>query len=217
MSSPAHRGKWILGAILTVTAAGSAFAFIPNASGSQSSVQSVMATDSSQVAAVKATFTAAITADREMQAPAASTSYEKSANTAVSAGKTAPTMSAADRDTQSQNGKAALAKYFSPGQAKHEEVGLTNAVNAEADPKFRNLGSGVKNLKFDNVAVSGNTATLTAEVTTWAKFQQQQPNGDWATASPVNVMTYTATMTLNSSGQWIVSSMTGDFAPGEGP
>jgi hypothetical protein len=101
--------------------------------------------------------------------------------------------------------------------AQHEQVGLTNAVNAEADPKFRNVGSGVSKVKFDSVAVSGNTATLRAEVTTWAKFQQQQNDGKWATANPVNVMIYNVTMTRNSSGQWLVSSMVGDFAPGEGP
>ena len=114
-------------------------------------------------------------------------------------------------------GKAALTRYFTPAQARHEDIGLTNAVSAEADPRFRNLGSGVSKVVFDQVAVSGNTATLRVEITAWAKFQQRQPTGTWATASPVNVMIYTVTMIRSSSGQWLVSSMVGDFAPGKGP
>jgi len=176
----------------------------------------MVASDSNQTSAVEAIFTSAIEADREAQAPSAS-AYGNTANAVVSAGRVAPAASAAVRNTQLQDGKSALAKYFAPAQAKHEEIGLINAVKAEADPKFRNLGSGVKNVKFDSVAVSGNTAILSAEVTAWAKFQQQGNNGNWATANPVNVMIYNVTMIRNSSGQWIVSSMVGDFAPGEGP
>ncbi len=44
-----------------------------------------------------------------------------------------------------------------------------------------------------------------------------QPNGKWLTANPVNVMDYTATLEQNQTGQWLVSSLVGDFVPGEGP
>jgi hypothetical protein len=211
-----RRGRWLAGAALAAAAAGSTFAFLPTASGAQSAIGSIIASDSNQTSVVEAAFTSAIEADREAQAPSAS-AYGNAANAAASAGRVAPVASAALRNKQLQDGKSALARYFAPGQAKHEEIGLTNAVNAEADPKFRNLGSGVKKVKFDSVAVSGDTATLRAEVTAWAKFQQQESNGNWATANPVNVMIYNVTMTRNSSGQWMVSSMVGDFAPGEAP
>jgi hypothetical protein len=211
-----RRARWLAGAAVAAAAAGSAFAFIPTASGTQTAIQSAIAADSNQTTAVQAAFTAAIQADRRAQAPSA-VAYGTMANAAVRAGRVAPMASAAVRSAQLLAGKAVLAKYFAPAQARHEDIGLTNAVSAEADPRFRNLGSGASKVVFDQVAVSANTATLRAEVTTWAKFQQRQPTGTWATANPVNVMVYTVTMIRNSSGKWLVSSMVGDFAPGKGP
>lgn len=216
MRTLGNRGRWLVGGILVATAAGSTFAFIPQASGSQSLIQSIIGSDSSQTSAVETAFTSAIRADQEMQAPPPSL-YATTANTEASARLTAPAASQAVRNAQLRDGKAALSRYFTPAQARHEQTGLTNAVDAEADPEFRNLGSGVSKVIFDSVAVSGDTATLRAEVTSWAKFQQQQDNGGWATASPVNVMRYNVTMIRNGSGRWLVSSMTGDFAPGSGP
>ncbi|MGH3627416.1 MAG: hypothetical protein ACRDRL_08270 [Sciscionella sp.] len=216
MHAMGRRASWLTGAAVVAAAGGSAFAFVSTASGSQTTVTSTISADSSQVSAVKSAFTAAITADRQAQAPA-TTTYGAKANAAVSAGGVAPAVASDVRQAQLQDGKASLAKYFTPAQAKHEALGLTNAVNAEADPKFRNLGSGVSKVVYDQVAVSGDTATLRAEVTAWAKFQQQQSNGAWTTDNPVAVMIYSVTMVRNASGQWQVSSMVGDFAPGEGP
>lgn len=210
------RGRWIAGTALVAAAAGSAFTLIPSASGSPTTIQSAVASDGNQTSAVQSAFTSAIEADRAAQAPSA-TAYGNAATAAANSGHAASMAPASVRAAQAQSGKAAMEKYFSPEQAKHEETGLANAVKAESDPKFRNLGSGVKQVKFDSVTVSGSTATLRAEVTAWAKFQQQQSNGDWKTASPVNVMIYNVKMAKNASGQWIVSSMEGDFAPGEGP
>jgi len=211
-----RRARWLAGAVVSAAAAGSAFAFIPAASGTQTGIQSAIASDSNQTSAVESAFSTAIRADRQAQAPSAS-AYGTMANAAVRAGHVAPMTPAAVRNTQLLAGKAVLAKYFSPAQARHEDIGVTNAVKAEADPRFRNLGSGVSKVVFSTVAVSGDTATLRAEVTAWAKFQQRQPTGSWATANPVNVMIYTVTMVRNSAGQWLVNSMVGDFAPGEGP
>lgn len=221
-----RRGKWLAGIGLTVAAVGSAFAFIPTASGAPSEIQSLIASDSNQTSTVESTFTAAITVDRQSQAPGTAalaahatdnaSAYRSKVNTAVANGKVAPSASSAVRQSQKSDGELAIGKYFAPGQAKHEEIGMNNAIQAESDPKFRNLGAGVSGVKFDNVAVSGNTATLTAEVRIWSKFQQQQADGSWTTSEPTNVMVYNVTMT-RESGKWVVDSMVGDFAPGEGP
>lgn len=222
-----RRGKWLAGSALAVAAVGGAFAFIPTASGAPSAIQSVIASDSSQTSTVESTFTAAITADRQSQAPGSAataanatadnaSTYRAQVNTAVAGGKVAPAASSAVRQSQKSDGELAIGKYFTPGQAKHEEIGMNNAIQAESDPKFRNLGAGVSSVKYDNVAVSGNTATLTADVTIWSKFQQQQADGSWTTSDPTNVMVYSVTMS-RESGKWLVDSMVGDFAPGEGP
>lgn len=198
-----HPARWLAGTVALGIAGGLAFVILPTSSHPSrfpaANQSQVVTSGPGQTSIVEATFTKAIQTDREIQAP----SSPPPATTAV-------------RKAQLQNGEAALARYFVPAVASREEQGLINAVNAEANPNFRNIGSGVKNVKFDSVAVSGSTATLTADVTTWAKFQQQD-NGSWVTSDPVNVMIYNMTMTRNSSGQWIVSSMVGDFAPGQGP
>lgn len=226
------RAKLLVGALVVTGAAGAAIVVATTgtgvASGSVGSAASAIAADSSQVPQVKAAFTAAITADQQSGAPAtaatavnttndAAATYGAKVNAAVAAKGLAPAASDTVRQAQQQDGKRVLAKYFGSSQVKHEEIGLNNAVQAEADPKFRNIGAGVSNVKFDEVAISGNTATLTAEVTIWSKFQQVQANGSWTTADPVNVMVYHVTMERGTAGQWVVNSMTGDFAPGQAP
>jgi hypothetical protein len=225
------RAKLVVG---TLAAAGAAGIFVAASSGSGTAAGSVgggtsaIALDSSQIDQVEAAFSAAITADQQTGAPGtaamavhatadAAASYRTRVDAAIAAGRRAPAAGSAVRQAQQQDGERALAKYFGPAQAKHEEIGLRNAVQAETDPKFINLGAGVSKIKFDEVAVSDNTATLTAEVTIWSKFQQEQANGSWSTSDPVNVMDYDVTMQLAASGQWIVGSMVGDFAPGQAP
>jgi hypothetical protein len=219
MSSRTHprRTRLLIGAIGVTTAGGAlAFTFISSAAGTENTVATTVNADAAQVPQVKTAFTSAIQADRAAMAPAAAT-YGTVANAAVAAGRIAPAASSAVRDQQLQDGLAALGTYFAPAQAQHEAVGLRNAVAAEADPAFRNLGSGTSKIEFVEVAVAGSTATVQANVTAWAKFQQQEPGGKWITSNPVNVMVYTATLAKNPSGQWIISSLKGDFAPGEGP
>ena len=198
------------------------------ASGSVGGGTSAIALDASQIGNVKAAFSAAITADQQTGAPAtaamavhatadAAAGYSTRVTAAVAAGRLAPAASGAVRQAQLQDGARVLEKYFAPAQARHEEIGLHNAVLAEVDPKFRNLGAGDSKIKFDEVAVSGNTATLIAEATIWSKFQQEQANGSWSNSDPVNVMVYHVTTQRAASGQWIVTSMVGDFAPGQAP
>jgi hypothetical protein len=217
MPTSGPRGRLLASSLVVVAAGASAFAFVASASGNPATVTSTLAADSGQVSQIETTFTAAITANQEAGAPSAA-SYGTKANALVAAGKVAPPATSAIRSAQLADGKAALAKYFTPVQDQHEEIGLTNAVNAEASPTFRNLGSGVSKVKYDQVAVSGKTATLTVEVTIWSKTQvEQRANGPWMTADPVNVMDYNVAMVREPSGRWMVSSMAGDFAPGEGP
>ena len=169
-----RRTKLMVGAIgVAVVACGTlGFLSISNAAGSEPSVvASTAATDAAQISQVETVFTAAIQADRAAQAPGASTAYGKSATVALAVGQVAPEATSAVRQQQLQDGLTQLAKYFTPAQAQHEAIGLRNAVNAEADPSFRNLGSGASKVEYVQVAVAGDTATVEANVTAWAKFQ----------------------------------------------
>lgn len=232
MPSMNLRAKLLAGALLVAGAGGAATVAATSMAGSAAGAVGgstlAIAADSSQVPLVKSGFTAAITADQQSGAPAtaataanmtadAAATYGAAVDAAVGAKGLAPAADTAVRQAQQQDGKRVLARYFAPAQAKHEEVGLNNAVQAEANPKFRNIGAGVSNVKYDEVAVSGNTATLIAEVTIWSKFQQLQSDGSWTTSDPVNVMIYHVTMERGTNGQWVVSSMVGDFAPGQAP
>jgi hypothetical protein len=88
----------------------------------------------------------------------------------------------------------------------------------DANPHIVNLGSGVSKVKFLNVAVAGPRATVDADVTVWAKSQiRQTSTGPWVLADPVNIVEYTATLTLTPAGTWQVTSLTGSFVPGYGP
>jgi hypothetical protein len=121
------------------------------------------------------------------------------------------------RNKQLNDGLAALSEYFAPAQAQHEAIGLRNTVNDEAGGTERNLTSGVSKVTFSRVGVSGDKATVEAAVSVYGKTQVKMSNGDWNTVDPPGVMDYTATLVKSSAGQWVVSSMVGDFAPGEGP
>jgi hypothetical protein len=216
MPATTHRPRTVILAALAVTAAGAVIGvdWTDAASGTQQSVASTVRNDAAQLRAVKAGFTSAIEATRGVDAPPASAVGPLAA---LANGRVAPQVASSVRAQQLTDGTATLAEHFTPDQARHEAVALRNSVSSEADPKFRNLGSGASKVTFTQVGVAGATATVQAQVTIWAKFQQQRPDGTWVTANPVNVMDYTATLVKNSNGQWIVSSLLGDFAPGEGP
>ncbi|MET7902516.1 hypothetical protein ABZS86_13940 [Streptomyces sp. NPDC005355] len=183
------------------------------ASGSSQTGAGLVQAGAAQLPSVKSAFTGAIKAARTSQAPPASAVGDVST---LKAGQAAPMAGSSVRRRQLSDKLSTLAKHFTPQQAKHEAVGLRNAVAGEADPTFRNLGSGASKVDFTRVGVSGSTATVQAKVTLWAKFQQQI-DGKWVTANPVNVMNYTATLVRNAEGDWLVDSLTGNFAPNEGP
>ncbi|SRR6266702_1473369 len=218
MSRIKHKGRLVLAAATLTVGAGVAVVVGQFAGASEpgKTISSIADADAAQIALVESTFSTALTADRTVDAPPAAT-YGQAASAAIAAGQPAPAVADSVRQQQLRTGISTLAKYFTPAQAAHESIGLRNAISEETDPRIRNIGMGVSGVKFVHVSVKGATATLEADVTIWAKSQMLQPNGKWLTANPVNVMDYTATLEQNQTGQWLVSSLVGDFVPGEGP
>jgi hypothetical protein len=212
-----RRAAWCAGALgLAAGAVALTFAQSSAANGSTVTVADAVKGETAQVKSVEDAFTAGIRADRAAQAPA-SAAYTRAAAAALAAGRIAPAASAAERQSQLDAGISTLSRYFTPAQAAHEEIGLRNAVALEGTPGFRNLGSGASTVTFLSASVTGTQATIEAHVTAWAKFQTQSSGGQWMTSSPVNTMDYTATLVRDASGQWRISSLRGDFVPGEGP
>jgi hypothetical protein len=217
-SAPWTKIRASLAVATTVTGVGAlTFALVGNASGAMPTVADAVQADGSAVSQVKSVFSAAIQADITVQAPDAGSAFGQRAASAMAAGQIAPAPDAATRQLHLQSGLTTLARYFTPAEAQHEAIGLRNAVAAEADPGFRNIGFGVSNITVTQVAVAGSTASVQAQVTEWAKFQQIQPDGTWATDNPVNVMQYSATLAQDATGRWLVTSLVGDAVPGKGP
>ena len=212
-----RRAAWCAGALgLAAGAVALTLAQGAAASGSTVTVADAVKGESTQVQLVQNAFTAGVRADRAVEAPA-SAAYTQAATAAVAAGRIAPAATADERQAQLNSGISALSRYFTPAQAAQEEIGLRNAVALEATPTYRNLGLGATTVTFLSTSVTGTSATVEAHVAIWAKFQIQQPGGHWVTANPVNTMDYTATLVRDASGQWRISSLRGDFVPGEGP
>lgn len=185
-----------------------------NASSPPESNSQVRLAPAAQVSSVKAAFTGAVKAVWSAEG-APSPAYGKLAAAALKAGNVPPTPSAQLRMSQLQTGKAALAKYFTPAEAHHEQVGLINAVRAEANDNFRNISAGASKFKFRRVAVAGSAATVEADVTTWSKIEIRQSASDpWGISDLSQIMDYTATLTLNAARHWVVSSLTGTCVTG---
>ena len=90
---------------------------------------------------------------------------------------------------------------------------------AEANPGFRDLGAGVFGITYRSVAFdpSGSTAKIDARVSVWAAGADRQPDGTWAEYHPEGDLNVHAEMAKYASGDWKMTSMSWDFAPGSEP
>lgn len=205
------------GVIAAIVAGGAAYGgWVASATGSPGSISTTVHEDASQVPAVEAAFSQAIEVDESYGSPSAA--YQNGAMSAIHAGRQAFAVPAAEQSQLLASGKAAIAKYFGSQQASVELKSLNAGLALDSTPGIINLGSGVSKVKFLHVAVAGSQATIEADVTVWAKSEVQQVStGPWLLADPVNVVDDTATLALDPSGIWQVTSLSGSFVPGSGP
>ncbi len=170
----------------------------------------------SQATLVKSTFSAAMQAAQSAGSP--SGGYVTASLSGMRSHAAMHAVPAAARTQLLTAGRRELARYFSPELVSREEVGLNHMLLMDASADQVNLGSGVTKVVFRSVAVAGRSASIEADVTVWAKSYTRQSNqGPWIYSDPVNTLAYVATMTRASDGSWQVSSLAGDFLPGEGP
>jgi len=70
----------------------------------------------------------------------------------------------------------------------------------------------------NTVTLSGNTATVVAQVHEWTKaVARQQTGGRWLDLSPEADKVYNARLSMGPAGTWLVTDMISRFANGSGP
>jgi hypothetical protein len=114
------------------------------------------------------------------------------------------------------NGTLATASKFFDWQ-----VSVLSGHYSECGNSFEcsvTAAAGASIVKFSDIQVSGSTATATAIVHAWQQMASIGATGSisgWRTAQGNLLVNYQLAQT--SSGQWTITSRSGDFLPGEGP
>lgn len=82
---------------------------------------------------------------------------------------------------------------------------------------IRGIDGGSSNVVFDQVSVSGDSATVVAMVDVWSKFSVKDSTSRWHTFTPHNKIAVTATLTKDASGVWKIDGYQWNFVPGYEP
>lgn len=199
--------------------------FYAAASAGGLTLSSVVTEQTGQIAAVKSTFTNGITTMVAGATPPVG--HQAAAQRSQTERGVSIGMSASERAVLLSSQHSALGRYFTPDQLPNAERFVKGTLAADGDPNFVDLGNGVSKISLVSVSVDGSTATVEADVTVWAKSRVRTavkgqardtaPQGPWLTYNPVNTMRYSAKLTRNASGTWLISSLVGDFLPGQAP
>lgn len=174
------------------------------------------------VDAVRLAFTQALIVDRQLGVPS---SQEQLRLRAVPAGidlqaagrQSLPSVT--DRQLRVARDRKNISEHFaSAALLARENHELDSTMTALAEPNIRSLGAGVSRVVFTSVTVSGNTATVVAQVHEWTKaVARQQAGGRWLDLSPEADTVYNAKLSIGPAGTWLVTDMIGRFANGSGP
>jgi hypothetical protein len=116
-------------------------------------------------------------------------------------------------------GRAQLAEHFA-GAALADRMRSHAAMIAEQKnhsvPGFIPLGGGVSDMQVQSLSVDGDTATVRARLTTWARMSDVQPDGTVVVSQPSNDLLVDARLTRTPGG-WLVTTYDWTFAPGSEP
>jgi hypothetical protein len=127
--------------------------------------------------------------------------------------------SAADMAALDLAGRRQLAHHFA-GTALTERLRAHTAMIAEesshSSPGFTPLGGGVSDMRVESLSVDGDSATVHAIVTTWARMSQVRPDGTVVVSQPSHDLVVDASMVRTSEG-WKVSGYDWTFASGSEP
>lgn len=125
-------------------------------------------------------------------------------------------LSAATAARMKADGEATLRDLYT-GPVLARQISELDAFIAEQlGGAFVVRDAGVSKADCDDVAVSGDTATVKAEVEIWTKLGQVQEDGSVIAARPKNVQEYVFTM-VKVDGRWLIDGEHWEFKPGFGP
>jgi len=115
-------------------------------------------------------------------------------------------------------GTAKFAQYFS-SDALTRKIDILRRDAQDYDrPEALTDSEGIRNIVVRTIAISGDSATVTAQAEAWAISVVPSPWGWAASATASTSATFDWSFHLtNSGGRWLIDVEQGDFAPGNGP
>lgn len=79
------------------------------------------------------------------------------------------------------------------------------------------VAGGANRFAYDDIAVAGDTATVSGSFNCWQKMMIKGPDKRWRSARPHSIATFTATLRQDAPGHWIMADYTWHVVPGSGP
>lgn len=137
--------------------------------------------------------------------------------TAAAALKSGPSLAEVARVDSA--GKMLLGQHFA-GTALTDRLRAHSAMIVEQEnrtvPGFTPLGGGVSDVQVSSISVDGDTASVHAIITTWARMSQVERDGHVVVSQPSNDLVVDASL-LRSPDGWKVTEYEWTFAPGSEP
>lgn len=107
-----------------------------------------------------------------------------------------------------------LNRFYEPGAVRDRyAAALHRNVAYDANGSYRYLGGGIDDLRFDIVAINGDTANVVAVGTAWNRQGDSAGN---VTAAPQTVNRFTMMLHRSTAGWRIVSELR-DYVSGDRP
>jgi len=115
-------------------------------------------------------------------------------------------------------GTATLEQYFTgDALARHLDI-LRRDVGLFGQPQALTDSEGVRNIVVRTIAISGGSATVTAQAELWSISVIPSPFARSASGTASTAATFEWSFHLTkTNGRWLVDNENGSFAPGNGP
>lgn len=110
-----------------------------------------------------------------------------------------------------------LISASSPLLASH--INILNVAIESNNDEFRATAGGVRWIKFFDINIEDNAATVKCQIRKWAKMANLKPKKGLTSPAfdkPENTMEFIYTL-VKENGKWKVTGWDGDFLPGEHP
>ncbi|MGA2514863.1 MAG: hypothetical protein ABSG37_14825 [Candidatus Limnocylindrales bacterium] len=121
-------------------------------------------------------------------------------------------------DAWASAGSAKFTQYFTGDVLVRKIDILRQDAESYGRPEALTDSEGVRNIVVRTIAISGDSATVTAQAELWAISVIPRPWGRTASETASAAGTYDWSFHLTkTSGSWLIDGEDGQFAPGNGP